>query len=105
MENISQNIQVAVRIRNPPAPRTPKQNQSSKLDRTGFVAFADQPKPHVSVSITDPDQRKGTKQFSYDRVFAPDDDQTTVYQVIEPIVDKFLQGYNGCVFAYGQTSR
>eukprot|EP00501_MAST-03F_sp_TOSAG23-6_P002673 GSMAST32.ASY1.ANO1.2820.1 assembled CDS len=43
--------------------------------------------------------------FSYDHVFNGDDGTSHVYnQVAKPIVQQFLAGINGTIFAYGQTS-
>ncbi|KAE9554324.1 hypothetical protein FO519_002495 [Halicephalobus sp. NKZ332] len=45
------------------------------------------------------------KAFVYDRVFDPNLDQETVYQgSAANIVQDVLNGYNGTIFAYGQTS-
>eukprot|EP00164_Ancoracysta_twista_P003184 GFYU01004247.1.p1 GENE.GFYU01004247.1~~GFYU01004247.1.p1 ORF type:complete len:922 (-),score=245.94 GFYU01004247.1:185-2950(-) len=42
--------------------------------------------------------------FTVDRVFVPDTTQETVFQEIaEPVVEDVLNGYNGTIFAYGQT--
>ena len=44
------------------------------------------------------------KVFTYDHSYFWDSEQETVYNDIgRPIVDKALQGYNGTIFAYGQT--
>lgn len=44
------------------------------------------------------------KQFSFDYVFSPESKQLDIYNLIaRPIVDAVLEGYNGTVFAYGQT--
>jgi len=46
-----------------------------------------------------------TLQYSFDQVFQPDCTQQQVYQVAaRPIVESVMQGFNGTVFAYGQTS-
>jgi len=43
--------------------------------------------------------------FSFDRVFSPNAKQTEVYQVVgKPIIESLMEGFNGCVLAYGQTS-
>ena len=45
------------------------------------------------------------KQFQFDVVFGPDSSQEDVYlEVASPIVRDLLSGYNGTIFAYGQTS-
>ncbi|KAI4301793.1 hypothetical protein L6164_035037 [Bauhinia variegata] len=43
------------------------------------------------------------KQFKFDYVFKPEDNQEVVFDVTKPIVTSVLDGYNVCIFAYGQT--
>ncbi|XP_027364543.1 kinesin-like protein KIN-14S [Abrus precatorius] len=43
------------------------------------------------------------KQFKFDHVFRPEDNQEAVFQQTKPIVISVLDGYNVCIFAYGQT--
>lgn len=44
------------------------------------------------------------KVFTFDTVFSPNSKQVDVYNLTaRPIVDSVLQGYNGTIFAYGQT--
>ncbi|VDP58167.1 unnamed protein product [Schistosoma curassoni] len=44
------------------------------------------------------------KQFTFDLVFGCGSKQTDIYNMVaRPIVDKVLEGYNGTIFAYGQT--
>ena len=43
--------------------------------------------------------------FKFSRTFAEDANQSDVFETVaRKIVDRFVQGYNGTVFAYGQTS-
>ncbi|XP_053559480.1 centromere-associated protein E [Bombina bombina] len=50
-------------------------------------------------------QVDGTKTFNFDRVFHSHETTTQVYQEIAvPIIRAALLGYNGTIFAYGQTS-
>lgn len=45
-----------------------------------------------------------TLHFDYDAVIGPYGSQQDVYELAaKPVVDDFLQGFNGTVFAYGQT--
>lgn len=45
------------------------------------------------------------KTYLFDRVFGPDANQAQVYEeAAKPIVKDVLSGYNGTIFAYGQTS-
>ncbi|KAF2403790.1 kinesin heavy chain [Trichodelitschia bisporula] len=48
--------------------------------------------------------REGQNAFTFDRVFDMDSRQADVFDFsIRPTVDDILNGYNGTVFAYGQT--
>ena len=44
------------------------------------------------------------KQFTYDEVYGPESTQRQVYdETAFPLVESVIQGYNGTIFAYGQT--
>ncbi|XP_041022536.1 kinesin-like protein KIN-14S isoform X2 [Juglans microcarpa x Juglans regia] len=43
------------------------------------------------------------KQFKFDRVFRPEDNQDAVFAQTKPVIASVLDGYNVCIFAYGQT--
>ncbi|XP_073030279.1 kinesin-like protein KIN-14S isoform X2 [Primulina eburnea] len=43
------------------------------------------------------------KQFKLDHVFRPEDSQEAIFVQTLPIVTSVLDGYNACIFAYGQT--
>nr|AMS24251.1 kinesin 14-IIIa protein [Marsilea vestita] len=45
----------------------------------------------------------GRKLFKFDRVFTPSNNQTDVFADTAPVVVSVLDGYNVCIFAYGQT--
>lgn len=98
-----ENVKVAVRVR----PTT------IKKDIDGEIADQSLTRPIYSM---DPDL-KGitlikpnttgnivTKSFRFDRVFDKDATQLDLYKCTAfPIVDKVMRGYNGTIFAYGQT--
>jgi len=90
-ENRSQNIQVAVRCR-PMAPYEIKQNSMKSIEvdpKTKGINYID---------------KGNNRTFAFDKVFGPKSKQTDVYkQMVEPVVDEVLQGYNCTIFAYGQT--
>ncbi|KAB2616976.1 kinesin-II 95 kDa subunit-like [Pyrus ussuriensis x Pyrus communis] len=43
------------------------------------------------------------KMFRFDRVYTPEDDQVDVFADASPMITSVLDGYNVCIFAYGQT--
>ncbi|KAI0099243.1 P-loop containing nucleoside triphosphate hydrolase protein [Nemania sp. FL0031] len=44
------------------------------------------------------------KTYNFDRVFSPAADQSMIYEdVVKPILEEMLSGYNCTIFAYGQT--
>ena len=44
------------------------------------------------------------KQFTFDQIFEPNTHQENLYRdTAAPIVESVLEGYNGTIFAYGQT--
>ncbi|KAJ9674053.1 hypothetical protein PVL29_023548 [Vitis rotundifolia] len=43
------------------------------------------------------------KLFKFDRVYTPNDDQVDIFVDASPMVISVLDGYNVCIFAYGQT--
>ncbi|KAE8704943.1 Detected protein of confused Function [Hibiscus syriacus] len=43
------------------------------------------------------------KTFKFDRVYSPKDNQVDVFADAFPLVTSVLDGYNVCIFAYGQT--
>uniref|UniRef100_A0A7N0T4S7 Kinesin motor domain-containing protein n=1 Tax=Kalanchoe fedtschenkoi TaxID=63787 RepID=A0A7N0T4S7_KALFE len=43
------------------------------------------------------------KIFKFDRVYTPNDDQVDVFADASPLVVSVLDGFNVCIFAYGQT--
>uniref|UniRef100_G3TJU7 Centromere-associated protein E n=1 Tax=Loxodonta africana TaxID=9785 RepID=G3TJU7_LOXAF len=50
-------------------------------------------------------QVDGSKSFSFDRVFHSNETTKNVYEEIAvPIIESAIQGYNGTIFAYGQTA-
>lgn len=83
------NIKVVCRFR-------PLNRSEEKSGSQNIVAF-----PHNS---TDSVIIRG-KTYLFDRVFGPNANQSTVYEeAAKPIVKDVLSGYNGTIFAYGQTS-
>jgi len=83
------NIKVVCRFR----PLNPSEERSGSQEIVSFP-----PGSQESVNI------RG-KTYLFDRVFGPNATQAMVYEeAAKPIVKDVLSGYNGTIFAYGQTS-
>ena len=58
-----------------------------------------------TVAVKSQYEGMGPVTFNFDRVFSPDSFQIDVYEVAaKPIVESVLEGFNGTVLTYGQTS-
>ncbi|XWS71073.1 hypothetical protein CRYUN_Cryun03dG0105700 [Craigia yunnanensis] len=44
-----------------------------------------------------------SKRYTFDKVFHPGSSQDGVFSEVEPVIKSVLDGYNACIFAYGQT--
>lgn len=86
------NIQVVVRCR-------PLNNR--EREEGGTVSLECRRK---EVVISTPGDRGTSKTYSFDRVFGTDSKQREVYdEIVAPLLEEVLQGYNCTIFAYGQT--
>ncbi|GJQ66792.1 kinesin-2B [Trypoxylus dichotomus] len=91
----SENVKVAVRVRplNKKELREGLENITSIDKENNVISLA---KPAL------PDEHP--KSFKFDYIFPEDCTQIHLYnQIAYPIVEKVFQGYNGTIFAYGQT--
>ena len=58
----------------------------------------------LQCTIKNPDQADAPKNFTFDGVYGVDSTTEAIYnEVAYPLVEGVLEGYNGTVFAYGQT--
>ena len=86
----SECVKVAIRVR--------PMNSHEKEQNSTVCVEVDTANNTVSVSKTD------TKTFQFDYVYPMETTQRQIYdEVAFPIVDSIFQGYNGTIFAYGQT--
>ncbi|XP_071893049.1 centromere-associated protein E isoform X3 [Anas platyrhynchos] len=68
-------------------------------------ALGDEAAPHWRSEGNTVSEVSGARAFSYDRVFHSSDNTQQLYEgVAVPIIQSAVQGYNGTIFAYGQTS-
>lgn len=91
------NVRVAVRCR----PMTPKEIEND----CKTIVNVNQTRGDIIVNIPNPKAtREPTRTFTFDLVFGPESTQAEIYnETARPIVDAVLEGYNGTIFAYGQT--
>ncbi|OMJ93289.1 hypothetical protein SteCoe_3751 [Stentor coeruleus] len=88
------NIRVVCRFR----PLNDMESQRSQVLCVNFIS--DQ-----TVSINSQSESAENLKFTLDKVFSPSSSQESVYDfAAKPIVEGVMQGFNGTVFAYGQTS-
>ena len=88
----SECVKVAIRVR--------PMNKHEKEEKSVICVEVDTTNNTVAISSSKGD----TKTFQFDYVYPMDTTQREIYdQVAFPIVDSIFQGYNGTVFAYGQT--
>ncbi|XP_053734668.1 kinesin-like protein KIF3A [Synchiropus splendidus] len=93
-QEVSDNVKVVVRCR--------PLNQKEKVSHKQAVNV-DEIRGTITVNKLD-SQQEPPKTFTFDTVFGPDSKQLDVYNLTaRPIVDSVLEGYNGTIFAYGQT--
>lgn len=103
LENGELNIDVVIRCRR----RSDKEIQ----DTSPIVVACEGPKGHsVTIETAAPSSTLGvitlppTRTYPFDMVFGPEADQSLIYQdVVQPMLEEILKGYNCTLFAYGQT--
>lgn len=89
------NVQVAVRCR-------PLNGEEKKTGQPCVIA-CDQESKSIRVNYG-PVGKKIQKAFNFDKVFGMYSTQEEVFdQIVRPIVDEALAGFNCTIFAYGQT--
>ncbi|XP_022900797.1 kinesin-like protein KIF3A isoform X2 [Onthophagus taurus] len=89
-----ENVRVVIRVR----PQSKKEQQEGNQN----IITIDREENVISLMKRTPNEKP--KVFKFDHIFSEDCTQMDLYRHIAfPIVEKVLQGYNGTVFAYGQT--
>eukprot|EP00752_Nemacystus_decipiens_P008634 g7710.t1 len=88
VQELRGNIRVLCRCR----PRTPH-------DRGGGVCVSFPGEGAIEMV----NERGKRKAWAFDQVFGLETRQETVYAEVSPLVVSVLDGYNACIFAYGQT--
>uniref|UniRef100_A0AAR2KB12 Kinesin motor domain-containing protein n=1 Tax=Pygocentrus nattereri TaxID=42514 RepID=A0AAR2KB12_PYGNA len=92
---VSDNVKVVVRCR--------PLNQKEKMMGHKQSVSVDEMRGTITVNKLET-PNEPPKTFTFDTVFGPDSKQLDVYNLTaRPIIDSVLEGYNGTIFAYGQT--
>ena|ERR1700733_15109023 len=97
------NIQVVIRCR--------RRSEREVQDNSPIIVTSNGAKSKdVSVQMSAPISSLGVvtlpplRTYPFDLVFGPEADQAMIYQnVVSPMLDEVLMGYNCTLFAYGQT--
>ena len=77
----------------------PRSNAEKKANSLNVVD-SNSRKGEVQVKVKDTGDKSSTKTFTFDKVFGPNSTQIVVYkEVVSPIIEEVLQGYNCTVFA------
>ncbi|KAI1422620.1 P-loop containing nucleoside triphosphate hydrolase protein [Xylaria sp. FL1777] len=89
------NINVVVRCRG--------RNEREVRENSAVVVSTDAVQGKV-VDLSMGPSALNNKTYNFDRVFSPAADQSMIYDdVVKPILEEMLSGYNCTIFAYGQT--
>lgn len=97
------NIQVFIRCR--------RRSEREIQENSPIIVSSNGPKSHeITIETSAPVSSLGvitlppTRTYPFDLVFGPEADQAMIYHdVVNPLLDEVLMGYNCTLFAYGQT--
>lgn len=97
------NIQVVIRCR--------RRSDREIRDNSPIIVSSSGAKSHdVTIETSNPVSSLGvitlppTQTYPFDLVFGPEADQAMIYHnIVSPMLDEVLMGYNCTLFAYGQT--
>lgn len=102
-EEAETNIQVVLRCR--------RRSEREILDSSPMIVSSNGAKStQVSIETTAPTSTLGVvtlppiRTYPFDLVFGPEADQALIYhEVVAPMLEQVITGYNCTLFAYGQT--
>ncbi|KAI8903086.1 P-loop containing nucleoside triphosphate hydrolase protein [Gorgonomyces haynaldii] len=101
-----QTVKVAVRVRNLPSWHGRGESEKTTEQYNANIVQVDQKDAQTGLCqhlVIGSDEER--KEFSFDYVYSPDNGQEDVYNsLVVPLVDRCMTGFNGCIFAYGQTA-
>ena len=92
--NKTETVKVAIRVR----------PLNGRERREGNPVCVDANKQENQITVSKGEKDSEDKTFQFDYVYPPATTQQTVYdEVAFPLVESVFEGYNGTIFAYGQT--
>jgi len=102
-QDAESNIKVVIRCR--------RRSEREVHENSPIILSSQGPKSQqVTIETSTPISSLGivtlppTRTYPFDLVFGPEADQTAIYNdVVNPMLEEVLQGYNCTLFAYGQT--
>ncbi len=103
VQELKGNIRVFCRVR--------PHLESEPTEDRAKISYPDDNEDSKEVEVMGPEEKSSlgnittkTNAFTFDRVFGPTSQNANVFEEISQLVQSALDGYNVCVFAYGQTS-
>ncbi|CAN7939478.1 unnamed protein product, partial [Ixodes hexagonus] len=76
-----------------------KPKSGSQLNNKTFVTVLEPTDDYTLIVHT----QRGDKEFTFDRIFLPQQNQDEIFAETNSLVQSAMDGYNVCIFAYGQT--
>ncbi len=59
----------------------------------------------ISNELVQGGNRKQSSDFSFDQVFNPNTTQEEIFEMVSPLIQSAMDGYNICIFAYGEIKK
>jgi kinesin family protein C1 len=101
IQELKGNIRVFCRVR----PVLP-----NEMEETAKITFPDEGNDSKELIVTGPESKSSlgtvnTLQYPYkfDRVFGPESSNSHIFEEVSQLIQSALDGYNCCIFSYGQT--
>lgn len=102
IQELRGNVRVFARVR----PFLPSDGyDAASLPDPSILTRSDGQGLRISKVAKSADERPEDHAFSFDRVFGPSSSQEAVFQEVSEFVQSALDGYNVCLFSYGQTGK
>ena len=105
LEDIRGNVRVYARIRPLSSTERAKTEYFDAEHPDGMCLRFPHPELGEVLEAENPQNHGTFKPFKFNQVFGPGSTQERVFQEVAPLVERAMDGFNVCVFAYGQSGR